>query len=106
MKGSHATTFAYGADRSRFIRTDSNQSAGINTQTIYVGGSEYHYSGAPLGADPTTGKLEIKRMVAGTLHTLHFDDGSDTTADESLALIFSDHLGSTDAITDFAGIIT
>ena len=96
-KGTHTTRFTYGPDRARFLREDW-QGASLTTRTLYVGASEYH-------TNNSTGATEIKRMVAGALITLRYTSGLDTTADISKALVFTDHLGSTDVITDFAGAI-
>ena len=96
-KGTHTTRFTYGPDRARFLREDW-QGASLATRTLYVGASEYH-------TNNSTGATEIKRMVAGALITLRYTSSSDTRADISKALVFTDHLGSTDVITDFAGAI-
>ena len=101
-KGDHTTAFAYGPSRSRFMRWDGEATATAEERattgilTLYVAGNEYR-------ADNATGTLEIKRYISGVMQTLHFESETDTTPEESMALIFADHLGSTDVVTDIQG---
>ena len=103
-RGEHTTAFAYGPGRSRFMRWDGETTATVDERntsgilTLYVAGNEYR-------EDKTNGTLEIKRYIAGAMHTLHFESSADTTPEESLTLIFADHLGSTDVITDTMGTV-
>jgi len=85
VKGGHTSKFEYDVNHNRFKRTDN--ASGALTTTLYLGSVEF------ISSDSGT---EIRRNLGGTIVGLK--DGVSTTR-----YIYTDHIGSTDVITDAAG---
>jgi len=94
-KGAHTTTFKYGPDRSRYLRTDTNAS-GTKT-TRYLGSVEK--------VTNTDNTQTIKRYLPGNVLVTISKDSSNNITDEETQYLHKDHLGSMDVITDATGII-
>ncbi len=86
-KNGHTTEFAYSSERSRYKRIDSN-TAGVTT-TFYLGGTEY--------IQGSNGEIFYRRNLPGAVINVPVT-GSMTTK-----YLHTDHLGSTDVITDQNG---
>ncbi len=95
VKGGHTTTFAYGPDRARYKRVDSNTS-GVTT-TLYIGSVEK--------ITQADGSKEIKRYIGGVAIMTLALDTSGATQSSNTHYLYKDHLGSLDIITDAAGQI-
>ncbi len=98
-KGDHTTEFEYGSNRSRYKRTDTSN--GETTTTLYIGSVEI--------LNKPDGNREIRRYINGTVLVTQ-DYNRDSNGDYQFARavkrnILTDHLGSTDVITDVNGQI-
>ena len=91
-KGQHTTTFAYGPDRSRFRRVDTN--AHGTTTTLYLGGVE-------IVAHPG-GAREVRRNIGGVVVETTGTTAGSCPANET-HYVLRDHLGGVDVLTDGAG---
>ncbi len=91
-KGNHTTTFKYGPDRGRYLRTDTSASG--TTVTRYIGAVEK--------ITKANGTQEVKRYLGNALVTISLDSNQVVTG-ESTKYLHKDHLGSTDVITDALG---
>jgi RHS repeat-associated protein len=90
QKGSHVTQFAYSPARSRYKRTDSS---GTNiTTTFYVGGG-VEYIQKP------NGTTFYRRSIPGAVIEVP------STGSMKVNYLHTDHLGSTDAITNANGTL-
>ncbi len=87
IKGGHTTEFAYSPTRSRYKRVDTS-GAGVTT-TFYLGGTEY--------IQKPSGETFYRRSLPGAVVDVPAS-GSMTTK-----YLHTDHLGSTDVITDHNG---
>ncbi|MDX2349628.1 MAG: RHS repeat-associated core domain-containing protein [Porticoccus sp.] len=94
-KGAHTTTFAYGADRARYKRTDTNVS-GTKT-TLYIGSVEKITN--------IDGTQEVKRTIGGVAIITLNQNSLGVTQSETTNYLYKDHLGSLDVITDATGAI-
>ncbi len=93
-RGGHTTRFAYNNARSRYWRQDTDQD-GVITTTVYLSGVER----ISKSDSPT---VEWKRYLGPSIITHHTDaDGNITKTDTRV--VYKDHLGSTDVITDELG---
>lgn len=88
IKGAHTTEFEYAPSRSRFKRVDTNN--GVVTTTHYAGNVEVIKSS---DKNYTT----YRRNLGGVLLEER------TNGTQKIHYMHTDHLGSTDVITDFAG---
>ncbi len=99
-KGGHVTTFSYDSNRSRYKRTDTD-SSGNTTTTIYVGSVEK--------ITKPDGTREIRRYInSSVLITQEYNLDSNGEYQIARAItrhILTDHLGSTDVITNSDGVI-
>ncbi len=93
-KGNHTTKFAYGYDRSRYWREDTDTN-GVVTTTLYLNGVERITK-----SNSTT--IEWKRYLGHAIHTITTDASNNQQSLERL-FVYKDHLGSTDVITDLSG---
>ncbi|GAA6166523.1 RHS repeat-associated core domain-containing protein [Sessilibacter corallicola] len=98
-KDDHTTEFEYGSNRSRYKRTDTSN--GETTTTLYIGSVEI--------LNKPDGNREIRRYINGTVLVTQ-DYNRDSNGDYQFARavkrnILTDHLGSTDVITDVNGQI-
>ncbi len=94
-KGGHTTTFKYGPDRSRYLRTDTD--SGGTTTTRYIGNVEK--------ITRPDNSREIKRYLpGGALVTISLDSGGNVL-NEATQYLYKDHLGSVDVITDATGAV-
>lgn len=98
----HTTSFLYGIDRSRYLRTDVSKN-GVTTTTQYLGNVEKIIS----SAEPS--KIKWKRYLGSSAIVT-------VTTDNSLAqlsgaggyeevYVYNDHLGSLDVITNGVGTV-
>ena len=94
--GQHTTRFAYGQNRSRYWREDTDSSGVIKT-TLYLGGLERIST-----SDSTT--VEWKRYIGDSLHTVNTNAAGDIQSIDK-RVIYKDHLGSSDVITDAVGSV-
>lgn len=94
-KGAHTTTFAYGADRARYKRTDTNVS-GTKT-TLYIGAVEKITN--------VNGSKQVKRTIGGVAIITLNQDSLGVTQSTDTNYLYKDHLGSLDIITDATGAI-
>ena len=98
-KSDHVTEFQYGPGRSRFLRIDSNtEDSSKNKSTVYLGNIER--------IALNDGTFEWKRRVQGELRTFvtqKVNNRFETIANPDVNLVFKDHLGSVDVITDEYG---
>ena len=94
-KGAHTTTFAYGADRARYKRTDTNIS-GAKT-TLYIGAVEKITN--------VNGTKQVKRTIGGVAIITLNQDSQGVTQSTDTNYLYKDHLGSLDIITDATGAI-
>jgi len=94
-KGAHTTTFKYGPDRSRYLRTDINGS-GTKT-TRYIGSVEK--------ITKTDGSQEVKRYLPGDVLITVSKDSAGTQTGIETQYLYKDHLGSMDVITDGNGTV-
>lgn len=94
-KGAHTTTFAYGADRARYKRTDTNAS-GTKT-TLYIGSVEKITN--------VNGTKQVKRTIGGVAIITLNQDNQGVTQSTDTNYLYKDHLGSLDIITDATGAI-
>lgn len=95
VKGGHTTTFAYGPDRARYQRTDSNAN-GLTT-TVYIGSVEK--------ITKPNGSKEIKRYIGGVAIITLALNATGATQSSNTHYLYKDHLGSLDIITDALGTI-
>lgn len=102
-RGGHTTQFAYGPDRSRYLRTDVKGST--SKVTRYLGNVEK--------ISHSDGRVEVKRYVGGALISLKagsVDEMEGLTlrpvAMNSVQYLLKDHLGSMDVITNYTGTVT
>lgn len=94
-KGAHTTTFAYGADRARYKRTDTN---GSGTKiTLYIGSVEKITN--------VDGTKQVKRTIGGVAIITLNQDNQGITQSTDTNYLYKDHLGSLDIITDATGAI-
>ncbi|UTW46449.1 hypothetical protein KFE80_06105 [bacterium SCSIO 12696] len=97
IKGGHTTAFAYGPDRNRYRRVDTD-SAGVVRTTYYVGSVEFTED----SSDSTT---EVKRYIGDVaIVTLKVNNTSGLYG-RDIHYRHYDHLGSLDLITDSNGAI-
>jgi RHS repeat-associated protein len=96
-QGAHQVTFAYGPDRSRYQRTDSDSNTGDSKTTYYLGAVEL----IDYTAGSRAGEREYKRQLGNAIETLSYKDGS--LQSQTTHYLLHDHLGSVDVITDQAG---
>ncbi|MCA8838170.1 MAG: FG-GAP-like repeat-containing protein, partial [Proteobacteria bacterium] len=101
-RGTSQVSFAYGPERARYRRIDSdtNRSSAHRKTTWYLGSVEYieHQTG------PKAGQQEFKRNLGGVIETITYPRASASTpSGQSTHYIHTDHLGSTDVITDNRG---
>ena len=89
-KDGHTTEFAYGVDRSRYLRVDTD-SNGNRTETRYIGNVEK--------ITRSDGSSEVKRYLPGGA-VVTIADGEQNTR-----YLHKDHLGSVDVITDASGSV-
>lgn len=94
-KGAHTTSFAYGADRARYKRTDTNGS-GTKT-TLYIGSVEKITN--------VDGTKQVKRTIGGVAIITLNQDNQGVTQSTETNYLYKDHLGSLDIITDATGAI-
>jgi RHS repeat-associated protein len=94
-KGAHTTTFAYGADRARYKRTDTNAS-GTKT-TLYIGAVEKITN--------VNGSKQVKRTIGGVAIITLNQNSQGVTQSTDTNYLYKDHLGSLDIITDATGAI-
>lgn len=97
-QGAHITTFKYGTQRGRYLRSDQYPD-GRSKTTKYLGNVEkISYS---------DGKQEIKRYLPGgaVITITHTEVNNLTVTEEALTFIHKDHLGSVDVITNSQGQI-
>ncbi|MCE2026862.1 RHS repeat-associated core domain-containing protein [Sessilibacter corallicola] len=99
IKGDHTTEFEYGTGRSRYKRIDDAN--GETTTTLYVGSVEI--------LTKPDGNREVRRYINGTVLVTQ-DYNRDVNGEYQFARavtrnILTDHLGSTDVITDSNGQI-
>ena len=88
-KGAHVTQFAYGPDRTRYMRVDED------AIKIYIGNVEK--------ITRADGTREVKRYINGAaIVTAHYTAAGVKTS-ESTHYLHHDHLGSVDVITNDAG---
>ena len=92
LKGTHTTAFAYGPDRSRFKRTDTDAQG--TTTTLYLGSVEKI-------ARPDL-STEVKRYIDGLVIESSGAAATGCTANETL-YVLRDHLGSVARLTDAQG---
>lgn len=86
-KGGHKTEFAYGVSRSRYKRVDTNSSG--TTTTFYLGGVEY--------IQKPSGETFYRRSIPGAVIEVP------ATGSMKVNYLHTDHLGSTDVITNSVG---
>jgi RHS repeat-associated protein len=86
----NSVTIDYGPNRERFRRIDLN--SGLATSTYYIGAFER--------ISRPSGVTETKRYLDGEVIVTNRSDGSHDTE-----YVFTDHIGSTDVITDDTGAI-
>ncbi|WP_179957465.1 FG-GAP-like repeat-containing protein [Exilibacterium tricleocarpae] len=94
-KGSHSTTFKYGPQRTRYLRTDTG--AGGTTTTRYIGDVEK--------TTKPDGTREIRRYLPGNVLITVSRDALGAETGENTHYLYKDHLGSIDTITDRAGTV-
>ena len=98
-RGTHTTTFLYGADRSRIRRTDAVRtgSGTSTTTTLYLSNVE-----KVIAPD---GSFTWKRYIAdGVLIEQRYDNTGARTGADTRFLLY-DHLGSIDVITNVIGTV-
>ena len=94
-QGDHTTAFEYGPNRSRYLRTDTNDD-GIQT-TLYLGNVEK--------ITQADGTRIIKRYIGDAIVTLTSNNNPslDPNGSEEIRYLQKDHLGSIDVITNEFG---
>ena len=95
-KGNHTTAFAYGPDRSRFMRRDSEDGT-LRTTTLYLGNVEK--------ITDANGRTRIRRHIAGVAIETTGPAPGRCSADGATVTryVLRDHLGSVDVLTDSDG---
>ncbi len=94
-KAGHQTTFAYNTNRSRYKRVDTKNN--VTTTTYYVGNVEViHKAGEP---------LLYRRSVAGAVVNEYRDNQGEIAKARDSRFLHTDHLGSTDVISDNTGAV-
>ena len=95
-KGNHTTAFAYGPDRSRFLRRDSEDGT-LRTTTLYLGNVEK--------ITDANGRTRIRRHIAGVAIETTGPAPGRCSADGATVTryVLRDHLGSVDVLTDSDG---
>lgn len=96
IKGSsHTTSFQYGPDRARYLRTDTNAS-NETTVTRYIGNVEK--------ITRPDNSVEVKRYLPGGI-LISVTVNAQGAPSETRHIMFKDHLGSLDVVTDAAGVV-
>lgn len=92
-RGDHLTTFAYGPNRSRYLREDNNTAnVSLSKSTLYIGSFEKIIHQAD-------GRIEFKRYIeGGVLITDSYSDALDTSVTSKLQFLIKDYLGSTELV--------
>ena len=91
--GQHTTEFAYGIDRSRYWRQDTDKD-GVITTTRYLGGVER------ITKSNEPSKIEWKRYLGKSAIFTLTTDVNHVITNRKDRYIYRDHLGSLDVITD------
>ena len=95
-QGTYTTKFAYGPDRARYWKEDTDTENKVTT-TLYLGGVEQVIE--------DTGNVKVKRYIGGHLILIHDYANEDATTVSSFEenYLLHDHLGSLDLITNGNG---
>ena len=100
----HKSEFAYGPDRARYKRIDHIKQAGRfekRKTTWYLGSVELIDHHTSIG---TVSKREYRRNMGGVIQTISYSTTTSTTpTGHSTHYLHTNHLGSTDVITDNQG---
>ena len=96
-KGLDSVEFKYGPDHARWQRIDVKN--GVTTTTTYLGNIERI-------ATSTSDIVEWKRTVAGVVHTYKTLNLLMQPSGYDKRYLYTDHLGSVDAVTDVVGNVT
>lgn len=94
-KGNSVIQFAYGPDRSRYLRIDTDTGTGNTRRTHYVGGAER--------VEKADGSVEVKRYLAGGAMWVHNFDANGVETQVERRYLHKDHQGSTQLITNQQG---
>ena len=100
-KGRHRVTFAYGPERTRYRRTDTDSQGTTatgddrTTTTLYLGQVEK--------VTTPDGRDSYKRYVGGVALITHEYDARDNATGTTTRYLLTDHLGSLEVITDALG---
>ena len=98
-RGSNTVNFAYGPERARYQRSDviANSSGSHSKTTWYLGSVEY----IEYKTGTKAGQQEFKRNLGGVIETITYPRATTSSpSGQSTHYIHTDHLGSTDVITD------
>lgn len=93
--GGHTTRFAYGPGNTRYKRVDIPDQGPAKT-TYYLGNVERIETAG-------SGTITWRRTVAGTVHIIETDRDYVRADSIDKKVLFTEHLGSTDVITDTVG---
>ncbi len=94
-KGNNKIEFAYGADRARWKRVDTNTSTNESSTTYYLGGVEKVVK--------NDGSYDMKRMIGGFAIWTHHFTSVDVETGVDKQYLYKDVLGSVNVITDGVG---
>lgn len=97
ISNGHTTDLFYGAGRERYRRVDRASNGKGTTDTLYLGSVERI-------ARPN-GTVEWKRHIAGAVYTVTTNNTNVRQGQTERLFIYEDHLGSTDVLVGWDGIV-
>ncbi|MEO0442474.1 MAG: FG-GAP-like repeat-containing protein [Pseudomonadota bacterium] len=95
-KGGHTTRFAYGHDRHRYWRQDTDKN-GVVTTTLYLDGVERI-------SRSDRSSIQWKRYLGDAIYTVTTNARDQQQSLDPL-FVYKDHLGSTDLLTNASGAV-